>query len=368
MNLQHIGVDWRDAPPERSDWSGDRFHFCDLRGARFEQHDLSHSVFLGCRLNGTSFERSDLRGARFAGCFAAMQSTSTDMRGSLREGTVVVHSHLNLLIDGESEPSRWPDPEAAAAWEALSGNNIARYRAIETLVELNNPVTAPFIATFLNDPEWDVRSVALQALDALRAGGAVDDDEAVLEWMWFRLGDEHPIVRNTAAGLVRRYVPADRGVQAAVNQMREPSKDRQQQGLRVAAKLLEIDRAYGRVIDRQVLRRLAESADDEIRAACLHVMGMLDDQSLYSSVLSNFTHGAPAVRKSAVYAAALFSSEPPTARLLLLLADTDKEVRMEALSAVRHNKDLSARDLEPALSDPDPDVRQFARSILERIK
>jgi HEAT repeat protein len=74
------------------------------------------------------------------------------------------------------------------------------------------------------------------------------------------------------------------------------------------------------------------------------------------------------VRKSAVHAAALFSSEPPTARLLALLADSDKEVRMEALSAVRHNKDLSAKDLAPALSDPAPDVRQFARSILERIK
>ena len=365
MSQRHRGVDWRNAPVGAVA-AGDEFYFCDLRDTRFDRLDLSHTTFVGCRLNGTSFTESDLGEARFIGCFSAVQDAPTDVRRSRWEGTVVLHSHLNLSTEGDSGPWRWPDSEAAAAWQALSGDNTARYQAIETLVELNNPVTVPFVATFLNDPQWDVRSIALRSLDAFRAGQFEADDEALLEWMWFRLGDEHPIVRNTAGDLVRRYVPTERSVQPAVNQMRESSTDRQRQGLLVAAKLLEINRAYGRLIDRQVLRSLAESADDEVRIQSLYVIGMLDDQNLYSSVLNSFTHPAPAVRKSAVCAVTLFSSEPPTARLVPLLSDSDKEVRVEALAALRHVKDLSAKDLETALSDPAPDVRQFARSILKK--
>lgn len=277
MSHHHIGLDWRTLVANRLVGPADTFRYCDLRGVVFDGADLSASTFVGCRLNGTSFRSANLSGVQFVGCFSGTQGEPTDLRDCNWQNVRVSDSNLHVQANTPLGEWQWPAAEAEAAWATLSPNNTIRYEATERLGQLANPATAPIIATLLFDPQWDVRSIALRTLDRLVTDVTAPDREELWKWIWFRLGDDHPIVRNNAVAIAMRNTPPDQSLLPALNRICDDDPASQLQGLRTAAKLLDIDRAYARLVNRECLGRLSHVANEEVRAASRATIAKLEE-------------------------------------------------------------------------------------------
>jgi uncharacterized protein YjbI with pentapeptide repeats len=197
----YMGFDWQGGsdnklPPLLR--ANDMLMFCDLRHAVLDELDLSGVEFFGCRLDGTSFRRANLHGARFIGCFS--HSSPTDFHGTLRvldaeADAYAAECHLNVAKCSPKVPGFccWPAEVVEAANKTLSERNDVRYDAVLELQKLDNPLVVPYLATLLVDPEWEVRTVTVQALAQL-AQKRPSREEALRQWLFLRLGDEHNIL------------------------------------------------------------------------------------------------------------------------------------------------------------------------------
>ncbi len=234
---------------------------CDLRNTQLEGLDLSGVEFFGCRLNGTSFRGTTLRGTRFIGCFASDEGPATEFKDAIIEGICAIDSHLhftdktltdsvggdNLSVgdwDSRHSMPKWPLEVATAATQTLSERNDTRYDAAIALGELDHPVVAPLLGTLLADPEWEVRSMALQVLANLRHQEFPQGDRTLLEWMFLRLGDEHEIVRQKAVGLVEQISPPDEVLVAAISVIMASSSEQQQAGLLSVIRFCQVNEKY----------------------------------------------------------------------------------------------------------------------------
>jgi len=275
-----MGVNWRgvsEPPPIKPK---DSLICCDLRSCMLDRLDLSMVEFFGCRLNGTSFRGATLRKAKFIGCFSADNLQPTDFRNSIWQEVSIVDSHLNHLSDHNLfDASLWPAEVAAVATETLSERNDVRYDAATKLGDLDNPVVAPILACLLADKEWDVRAIALEVLGKLRHKPFPYDDQALLDWMFLRLGDSHSIVRQTAIELVEILSPPEDVLRPSIQRMRASSSEERLEGLLAAIELCELDDRYSRLLYRKTLQLLLSDEVPEIRIKSAYLLEILDDQA-----------------------------------------------------------------------------------------
>jgi hypothetical protein len=242
--------------------------------------DLSMVEFFGCRLNGTSFRGATLRKAKFIGCFSADNLPPTNFRNSIWQEVSIVDSHLNHLSDHNLfDASLWPAEVAAAATETLSERNDVRYDAATKLGDLDNPVVAPILACLLADKEWDVRAIALEVLGKLRHKPFPYDDQALLEWMFLRLGDSHSIVRQTAIELVETLSPPEDVLRPSIERMMESSSEERLAGLLAAIELCELDESYSHLLElkRKTIQFLLSDEAPEIRSKAAYLLEILDE-------------------------------------------------------------------------------------------
>lgn len=287
----YIGMNWRGTKNPLPIKPNETISFCDLRNCSLEKLDLSNVKFFGCRLNGTLFKGANLHKTQFIGCFSADDRAPTDFRDVIHEDVSVVDSHLHYQADefltnshylgddfwmGISPESRWPDVVAAAATETLSDRNDTRYNAAAKLGDLDNPVVAPILACLLADDEWDVRSIALEALGKLRHQEFPQGDNILLQWMFLRLGDRHSIVRQTARNLVEVLSPPNHVLLASINRMMSPESEERIAGVLAAIELCRLDEQYSSLLEPQTIESLLSDESPDVQKECSYLQEMLD--------------------------------------------------------------------------------------------
>jgi hypothetical protein len=285
----YLGINWRGTKQRLPVKPQDTLSFCDLRNCSLEGLDLSMVEFFGCRLNGTLFKGANLHKVRFIGCFSSDDYPPTDFSG-VSGDVSVVHSHLHykgefmgdsVYIDdnfwmGDSLESKWPDVVAAAATETLSDRNDIRYNAAAKLGNLDNPVVAPILACLLADDEWDVRSIALEALGNLRHQEFPQGDNILLQWMFLRLGDRHSIVRQTARSLVEILSPPNHVLLASINRMMSSESEERISGVLAAIELCRLDEQYSSLLEPQTIESLLSDESPDVRLECSYLREILD--------------------------------------------------------------------------------------------
>jgi hypothetical protein len=241
--------------------------FCDLQNRLLDGLDLSQVEFFGCRLNGTSFRNTILQGARFIGCFSSESGLPTDFQHSCWQEASFIDSHLHCVHSEDiSDNWHWPDEVANAAWDTLAARNDVRYRSACKLEELNNRIVAPVLACLLADGEWEVRGVALEALQRLRGYEKFPHrDSVLLERMFLCLGDEHSLVRNKARKLVEDLSPPDRILLASTRRMMGHLREEKLAGLRAAIELCLLDASYSRLVNPKIVESLLTDEISEVR-------------------------------------------------------------------------------------------------------
>ncbi|MBO0349875.1 pentapeptide repeat-containing protein [Phormidium pseudopriestleyi FRX01] len=349
QSTRYMGANWQGMPPPVSLKPNDTLICCDLRNSQLDGLDLSGVEFFGCRLNGTSFRAAILRETRFIGCFSSDEASPTDFSNSILENIRFECSHINFkdptlaeslwgdllmvsdLLDPRYPIGKWPIEVAEVATQTLSARNDIRYEAAIALGELNNPVVTPLLGCLLADPEWEVRSVGLQVLANLRQEQFFQRDRCLLEWMFFRLGDEHSIVRYTALELVESILPPDDILLTAIEQIMRGSFAEQQVSLRSVIRVCEtdrysqllkrldqfvlpviykmmagsaedqlaglyaaidlcaIDKIYYRLIDRHIIKSLQSSEDAEVQEQASELRQLMSNPYIFPGLLQNYS-------------------------------------------------------------------------------
>ncbi|HAG81209.1 MAG TPA: hypothetical protein DCL61_08560, partial [Cyanobacteria bacterium UBA12227] len=141
-----------------------------------------------------------------------------------------------------------------------------RYRGACKLGELNNRVVAPLLACLLADGEWEVRGVALEALQRLRGYEKFPyRDSIMLEWMFLCLGDEHSLVRRKATKLVEDLSPPDHILLTSTRRMMGHLRKEKLAGLRAAIELCLLDARYSRLVNPKIVESLLRDEIPEVR-------------------------------------------------------------------------------------------------------
>ena len=364
----YIGLDFREVRDSLPVKPNDTLMFCDLRGCRLDGLDLSRVEFFGCRLNGTSFRGTTLLETHFIGCFSSDLGQPTDFRDSFWQDVLVEESHFNCLSDQEaSDYWRWSTVIADIASDTLAERNDVRYDAAKNLGKLGNPVVAPILACLLADKEWEVRLVSLRALGELRQplGEFPYRDQALMKWMFLRLGDENAFVRSTASELVGLLSPSNDVLLTSIDRMQANSREERLAGLRVATELCRLDTKYSRLLKLETIKNLLSDEAPEVRSASLDLLGILDNPSTVPWILRALSDPVASVRIDALLAICRLSESPPASLITPLLDDTDEQVRLQVLNTLREIGGFDPKELETRLSDPSAEVRRAAQKLLK---
>ena len=274
--------------------------FCDLRGYIFDGLDLSNVEFFGCLLNGASFREAILDKSKFLYCFSSPDYAPTDFRTAKGQNVKAENSHLSCLWDSDKQPNwlngdwddslmigdrvtdglSWPQEEvAAAAGKMLSKRNNDRYHAAAELGNLGNPVAAPILGCMLADPEWDVRSSALEALEKLSPWEFFNADLRLLKWMLFRLGDEHSIVRHKASDLIETLSQYNINLLFRLidEMLQSPLLTEQLNAVAIAIELSELDDEYLSLLERDDVKKIVFQEFREVPEQCSHLLRLIED-------------------------------------------------------------------------------------------
>ncbi len=366
QRVVYVGKNWHNLSTSLSLKPYDYLQFCDLRDFCLDGLNLSGVEFFGCRLNGASFQGATLHQTRFISCFSSEHGRPTDFRNCLWQDVLVVDSHLHSLSDQDIWIlGRWNNQVANAAWETLSDRNDRRYNASQQLGQLGDPAVSPLLACLLTDQEWDVRSVTLTALGQLRATQFPHHDREILIWMFFSLGDEHSIVRQTARDLVIRLSPPDEVMIPSIDRMTGRANQEKLAGLLAAVELCRLGKEYTRFLNLETLHQILLNPAPEIQSECLHLLGILDDQSTIPWILARLTDPDVGVRVAALSAIQLLSEHPSANYITPLLTDPNEKVRIEALYTLGQIGSFDSSVVKAALSDSSTEVRRLAQFLLE---
>jgi HEAT repeat protein len=340
--------------------------FADLAGVAFHDADLHDVTFFGCRLNGADFVGANLSGVRFIGCFAADHGDPV-VFGSEQPALVLVHTHLGHGDRPDAPAARWPVHVADAAWRCIAGDNLERYRAVQAIGESGYAPAAPFLASLLDDEEWDVRSAILQALQALRGNGFPDGDEPILRAASEALGDENSLVSMQAVELVQQAGAPSGPLAYVVGKTRSAHIDEVLVGLRAVVALSRAGDLGGVVaatVNCPELLGLLQSPVAAIRAEYLHALGAAN-LNIEQAWAQGLRDPDPGVRARAVSALRLLDEPPPADLVEPLIHDPAEAVRIEALFTLGQLGDFDRAVVSAALTDPSEEVRRYAAMLLQ---
>lgn len=254
-----------------------------------------------------------------------------------------------------------------AANQTLSQRNDVRYEGAIRLARLHNPIVAPYLATLLVDHEWEVRVATLRALAQLRDQTFQHQDEALLKWLFLRLGDEHILVRETTRELIKTLRPSDEILLFSIFGIKHSSNEEKLAALRAAGELLKYDRSYSRLLDLQTLHQLLSDDAQEVRQATLSLLAKLDNPCTVPWILETLSDPNQQVRIEAIQTIAWLTQPPAIAHLVPLLSDSNPEVRLETLYTLSEMGLLQPQHVGQALKDYSPDVLRVARKLLSQM-
>lgn len=296
LKSTYTGINWRGMKVPPAIKPKDSLSFCDLRDARFDGLDLSNVEFFGCLLNGASFREAILHETKFLSCFSSPDYAPTDFRRAKLHDIKAENSHLSCLWDSEKQPNwlnslwddeliigdsfpdclSWPSEVVAAATKMLSERNDIRYDAVEELGNLGHPVAAPILGCMLADPEWDVRSIAVQALEKLIPRHLFNETNKLFKWMLLRLVDEHFIVRQNASELIENLCRNKIDLCYAIAKMLDsPLFEEQLTAVVMAVKLSPLDQKYFTLLKRNHLKNILFKKIEEIPKQFPHFLRLI---------------------------------------------------------------------------------------------
>ncbi|KOR33902.1 hypothetical protein AM228_27120 [Planktothricoides sp. SR001] len=297
LKSTYTGINWRGIKVPPAIKPKDSLSFCDLRDAIFDGVDLSNVEFFGCLLNGASFREAILYETKFSYCFSSPDYAPTDFRTAKWQNVKINDSHLiSCLFDPENKPTfanslwddefiigdklpdclSWPSEVVATATKMLSERNDIRYDAVEELGNLGNFVAAPILGCMLADSEWDVRSIAFQALEKLIPRHLFNQTNKLFEWMLLRLVDEHSIVRQNASKLIDNLCRNKIDMGYAIAKMLEsPLFEEQLTAVVMAVKLSPLDKKYFTLLKRNHLKNILFKKIEEIPKQFPHFLRLI---------------------------------------------------------------------------------------------
>lgn len=337
---------------------------CDLRGADLTAVDLRRTRLVGCFLSGASFARARLDGAQIVACFAPQDWAPVDIGVLPPDGLSVRDCHLFVRPETALFASRWPEPAVVAAKLLTSDHAEDRNRALRSFAELQFVTAAPLLAYALEDGEWDVRLSALTTLFALRGDAFPSDDRALLEWMFYALGDETQFVSDYVLAQIAAVRPDDALLRAAIEQVHGPEDADRLAGLRAARRLVYADRAYLRLVDLAAIESLVRDATIDVRVEAMRLAGYLGGDEGLRLTLVGIADAAPRVRTAALSTVALLDERPHALQLARLLGDPDEDVRAATVYALNQCADFSAGVLTRAAHDASSKVREAVAAVL----
>lgn len=359
--------------PRRPRWSAehpadlrpqDVIRYADLAGVSFAGARLADVTFFGCCLNGASFVGADLAGARFVGCYAGAEGDPVRFGGTWPP-VELTGSHVAACDAGPGP--LWPPAVAAAAGQALTGDNVRRYRAVGQLGASGYPPVAPFLAGLLADQEWDVRAAVVRALAALRGSGFPDGDEAIVRSLVEMLGDENSIVASQATDFVAAAQPSLDVLAGVVRQVYSDDLGQVVTGLRTVVALCRAAdprAAVSATFDGGSLLHLLTAPEPVVRAEYLHALGAAN-QNVGPAWEAGLADPDPGVRARGLAAIRLLDDLPPARIVEPLVADPVEAVRIEALFALGHIGAFDRSVVRAAQADPSEQVRRYAVMLLD---
>ena len=333
----------------------------------------------GCRLDGTSFRGARLHEVRFIGCFSSDTSLPTDFRGCIWQDSDAYECHLNYLSEAEVEGfCGWSAELVECANDTLSESIQVRSQAATRLGRGGDPIVAPYLASLLLDESWKVRQATVRALAQLRAGGFPHRDEALLQWLFLRLGDKHPKVRHTTRRLIKTLEPLlPASAQAldvlrfVMRRMKEQSSSDKLAGLYAAAELSKLKLVltqevtdYSCLWELQTVHKLLSDDSPKVREAALTLLKIMDDQSTVPWVVENLSDEQAEVRAQAIRTVGWLAGAASANVIAPLLSDPSESVRIRTLYTLRNIGQLQPNHLAQALTDYSPDVLRVARELL----
>ena len=271
------GINWPEEKCHLAIQPKNSLMFCDLRGYIFDGLDLSNVEFFGCLLNGASFREAILDKTKFLYCFSSPDYAPTDFRRAKLHDVTAENSHISCLWDSEKQRNfanslwdneliignslpdclSWPSEVVAAATKMLSERNDIRYDAVEELGNLGNLVAAPILGCMLADPEWDVRAIAIEALEQLIPPHLFNEKNKLFKWMLLSLVDEHFIVRQNASELIENLCQNKIDMRDAIADMLESTLfEEQLTAVVMAIQLSPLDEKYFTLLKRNHLKNI----------------------------------------------------------------------------------------------------------------
>lgn len=328
----------------------------------------------------------------------------------IRAGIFLVVGVVSALIAGRPSevPARGPEVAAPDLVPLLRNRSPERrYEAAIALGRTGDQAAVPALKEALSDPDPGVRWMSLESLGAIGGPalpvliGLLDSDDVDLRWgaavalgdigdpaavgpLVRALGDSDRYVRTRAAlALAAIGVPALPSLAAAAG-----NRDA---GVRWAAAL-----ALGKIRSPesiQILSPLLADSDRAVRWKAAEALGVLGDAAAVGPLVAALGDGDEAVR-GAVTAALIAIGEPAVSPLIEALRKKERwfcavealrgmgDAAVPALRSALSRKNRWVRIgaamilaeegyeqgtdlLVAALSDPDPDVREAAREILD---
>jgi hypothetical protein len=356
----YLGWDLRDGPLVVRPHSS--FYFSDLRGATLTDQNLTGIRLIGCRLNGASFNGSNLAGARFESCFAGDDGPPVNFAGCRLQETEFVDCHLHHRgADLPQTLLSWPESVAAAASRTLANRNDDRFAGVKELRQIADCRSLPILGFLLVDDEWEVTAQAIEAIAELRDCIKPEWRSQLMYLVFTNLGSEWSVLKETTSEQLAVLKPTDEMLANVLEMIADADDRRKLTGLRAAVALCGADRWYCALVPVDAVYEARSTGPIKTRLAAVRVIGLLDDPR--SELENAISDPSPDVRQSALQEMTGLSKPPAREVLVPLLNDQADEVRVEALDTMNLLGILTEHDVAAASTDPSVKVRRAAESI-----
>ena len=230
---------------------------------------------------------------------------------------------------------------------AVDGLSASGGNARKTLAAIGQPAL-DYITEALKSPNAEIRRGAVLTVTAFPSTNTV-------QLLCERLGDDDALVRYEARRALLDLFRDDAKLRIPLNDsiralLRDPDPDARQNGIRLAVYADDPSK-----VDEIV--RLTKDNNAEVRRTAIETVGWIDGERAASALLDLLKSANPSVRLTALKALGRRKHKKALPAVIALLEDKSPSVRQEAVSALANFRGAALPALLKASADPDPIIR-----------
>jgi HEAT repeat protein len=287
------------------------------------------------------------------------------LEGATTEGISIIESFLKSTPSLEA--NQYTNERIDLLNGLISKCNDERYECINKLGDLNEPSLSLILACSLFDTEWEVRAITLRTLGKLRwtHGHFPYEDRLILEAICLCLGDENPIVRQTASDWVKQFGVPDEILFRCLRGITSSVLSEKLAALRVATTIAKLANNYSSVLESTDFSLLLQDSTEEVRILCVRLFGLLDNSESLTNISCALSDTSSLVKLEALYAVCALSESVPRETMSHLLNDPDEAIRLQVLNTLEELGELERTDVIQKMSDSSEKIRSAARKLIK---